>query len=194
MRHTRFCARAAATLLAVAVAGAAFAGTTPAIISEGGANAFWRQVTPDALPPFPANAPDKSEDACVSIGYVIQANGTTSDFAMLKSWSSKLDKEFPAGDAYSGFSRGAVASVMQRRYVPAQAVAAGTGVTPVFTAATFAYSQRADADLQALRAHCVVEDLPGFVAKVQDKARKGGKGIRRAEMERQLATPQSPVN
>jgi hypothetical protein len=192
MRNTPFHARAAMALIACGIAGVAFATTTPAIISEGGANAFWRQVSPDAAPAYPAAAPDKSEDVCVSVGYVIKSDGTTSDFAMLRSWSSKHAKGVPSNDAYAGFAQGAVATLMQRRYAPAQASAAGAVVTPVFTASSFAYSLRPDADLQAVRAHCVVEDLPGFVAKVQNNARKDGKGIRRAEMER--ARVQNPPN
>ena len=192
MRTNRFLTGAATALLASGLAAAAFASTTPAIISEGGANAFWRQVTPDAVPPFPASAPDKSEDVCIGVAYLINADGKTSDFAMLKSWTSKREKGIPAGEAYAPFSQGAVAAVMQRRYAPAQASAGGASVTPVYTASTFAFSQRPDADVQALRAHCMVDDLPAFVAKVQTKARADSKGIRRAEMER--ARVQNPAN
>jgi hypothetical protein len=175
--------------LAGGTAGAAFAQSTPAIISEGGAGTFWRQVTPNAIPPFPANA-DASEDVCVGVSYLIKADGTTSDFALLKSWTSKHAKGVPSGAKYEGFTRGAVAAVAVRKYAPAQATAAGALVTPVYTASTFAFSSRPDADQQALRAHCVVEDLPGFVAKVQHDARKDTKNLRRAEMERaRVANP-----
>jgi hypothetical protein len=179
----------ALVLLAAGAAGTVAAQATPAIISEGGAGTFWRQVTPNAIPPVPANA-DPSEDVCVGVSYLIKADGSTSDYALLKSWTSKHDKGVPSGAKYEGYTRGAVAAVAMRKYAPAQAGTAGAPATPVYTASTFVFSSRPDADPQALRAHCVVEDLPALVAKVQQEARKNNKGLRRAEMERaRVANP-----
>ena len=41
------------------------------------------------LPGYPSTFADKTEDACVSIGYLLNRDGSTSDFTMLKSWGAK---------------------------------------------------------------------------------------------------------
>lgn len=190
MIPTPFRVCSAALFSAMVASSLAVAAGTPSVLSEGSASSFWRQANSDLAPPYPANAPDPSEDVCVSIGYLIKEGGSTSDYALLNSWTSK-HKALPTGEKYAGFAQGAVAAVMHRRYAPAQAPAPGVAPTPVYTAATFAYTGKADADQAALRARCSIADLPGLVAKAQKNGRKDG-ALRRAEMER--ARVQNPAN
>ena len=174
--------RPAALFIAIFASGMTLATGTPSVISEGGAGAFWRQANSDLVLPYPANAPDPAEDVCVSIGYLIKEDGSTSDYVLLNTWTSK-HKALPSSDKYAGFAQGAVAAVMHRRYAPAQAPAPGIASTPVYTATTFAYTGKADADQAALRARCSIADLPGLVARAQKSGRRDG-SLRRAEMER----------
>ncbi len=165
--------------LGLATAGIASAGAPP-ILSEGGAGAYWRPAAAFADPGVPAGVPDPGEDVCVSVGYQIQPDGSTSEYSMLKSWTSKHSRGLPAKDAYSLYAQMAVGTLMQRKFVPAEAGA--TKPPAVYTAATFAYSGRADADRAAIRARCAIEDLPAFVAKAHRDATQ--KGLKRGEMER----------
>ena len=177
----------AIALVALLASGLALAAeATPSVISEGGVGAFWRQTTPELVLPYPATAPDPAEDVCVSVGYLIKPDGSTSEFSMVNSWTSK-HKALPPGAKYAVFAQSAVAAVMQRHYAPAQA--SGVAPSSVYTASTFAFSAKPDADQAALRSRCSVADLPGMVAKAQKGGRKDG-SLRRAEMER--ARMQSP--
>jgi hypothetical protein len=165
--------------LGLAVAGIASAGA-PAILSEGGATTYWRPAAAFPDPGVPAGVPDANEDVCVSVGYQIQADGSTSEYSLLNSWTSKHSRGLPSKDAYALYAQMAVATLMQRKFVPAEAGA--TKPPAVYTAATFAYSGRADADRAAIRARCAIADLPEFIAKAQREATR--KGIKRGEMER----------
>ena len=54
------------------------------IINEGTAPGTWQPVAETmAVPAYPGVVADKSEDVCVSIGYMIDDEGSTSDFAVL---------------------------------------------------------------------------------------------------------------
>lgn len=168
--------------LGLGIAGLAGA-NSPAILSEGGTAAYWRPAAAFPEPGVPAGVPDANEDVCVSVGYQIQADGSTSEYSMLKSWTSKHSRGLPAKDAYALYAQMAVAALMQRKYVPAESGA--TKPPAVYTAATFAYSGRPDADRAAIRARCAIEDLPAFIAKAQRDATR--QGLKRGEMERNRA-------
>ena len=185
MRPTRSLPRSLLTLaVGLAATGVAVAGA-PSVLSEGGANGFWRPAAAFAEPGVPPGVKDANEDVCVSVGYLIKEDGSTSEFAMLKSWTSKHRNGLPASEAYDLYARMAVGTLMQRKFVPAQG--GSTGATPVYTAQTFVFSGRADADRAAIRGKCVIEDLPDFIAKAQRESTR--KGLNRGQMERDRQTP-----
>ncbi len=148
----------------------------PATVSESDAANFWQPKSPMNEPALPVSAPDASEDVCVSLGYQVKADGSTSDYALLRSWGSKHPRGIPDSAAYSIYSRTAVAATMQRSFT-AVAPAAGastagapTDVQPkaIFTATTFAFPAQAGGDRSAVRAHCAIADLPDFIRRAQE--------------------------
>ena len=109
--------RLAATLaLAIACTGAVAAdGLT--ILNEGDLGSFWRPMDETmAMPAYPGIVADKSEDVCVSVGYLLKDDGSTSDFAVLSAWGSKTDKAKPTDPLFLPFAQNALAAVQHWRY------------------------------------------------------------------------------
>lgn len=162
-------------LCGLALAGMALAADPVTIVSEGASASLWR---PDpAVPPmaagYPSKLADKTEDVCIGIGYLLKEDGTTSDYSLLTSWGSKGDAGAQAGGRLDPFAQNAVAVVSRWRFVPLDG-GKRAALRPLYTAATFAFSTNPAADLEALRGHCRIADLPDFVAKAQAAAYKKG--------------------
>jgi hypothetical protein len=171
-----------AAALALALAGvAAAADDRLTVLNEGATGGLWRPVAETmAMPAYPGIVADKSEDVCVSVGYLLKEDGSTSDFAMLNAWGSKTDIRKPTDPHFLPFSQNALAAVQRWRF---QSVAGATAkVRPVYTAATFAFSTTG-ADVGAVKGRCLIGDLPGFIAKAQADANK--RSLNRSRMDRQ---------
>jgi hypothetical protein len=170
---------AAALLL---VAGSGLASDHLIIVSEGGTGKDWKPA-PDlapASPAYPGVVADKSDQVCVSVGYLLNKDGSTSDFTLLKSWSAK----HPAGaelDTYvDPFARNALAAVQRWRFVP---VREGSTPRAAYTSASFAFSTDPAADQSALRGHCGIDNLKAFIAKKQADAYQRG-NLKKGEIDR----------
>ena len=176
-----------AALLASASARAADRRLT--IVTEGEALGAWRPVAETiALPAYPGIVADKSEDACVSIGYLIKADGSTSDFAVLAAWSSKADGFTPTDPRFLPFSRNALAAVQRWRFETDGG--AGARGRQVFSAATFAFSTTG-ADMGALKDRCRIADLKEFISKLRADASKRHIDRGRQEVNAPKAPPKS---
>lgn len=174
-------------------AGAAVAAEAPIIASEGSL-AAWRpvpeQVTARPTPGYPSVLADKSADACVSIGYLIGPDGTTTNYTLLKSWSS-ADKGRKANpELVIPFAQNSIAAVQQWRFTPGEGFAKKP--QPVYTAATFAFAGDQPGDKSQVRERCAINDLPDFIAQVQAEAYKRG-NLQKAEIERsRIQRPPAP--
>jgi hypothetical protein len=168
------------------LAAASLAADRVTILSEGDTSAYWRPVAEtQAMPGYPRVVADKTEDVCISIGYMLQQDGTTSDHALVSAWSS-ADQNAKSDDRrFIAFAQKSLAAIQHWRFTPA----AGTGVKvrPVYTATSFAFST-SGTDAGQLRGRCRVEDLPAFIAKVQAEAAKHT--LNRARMESTRSKPQ----
>jgi len=176
-------ARIASAVFGLAMIGGSLAADRVAILSEGAAASLWSPAPGVArvLPPYPANLADKSEDACVSLGYLLKEDGSTSDFAVLTSWGSKTTEgKAPAGH-FDPYAQSASAAVKEWRFVPAGGGHAN--IKPIYTAATFAFSSNPATDLKPLRDHCVIADLPEFIKRAQEDAYKKG-NLNKGQMQR----------
>lgn len=171
------------TLLASAIivaAGGAAAADKATILSEGGASQYWRPVAETiVMPAYPGIVADKSEDVCVGVGYMLNPDGSTSDFAVLNAWGSKTEGKKPTDPHFLPFAQNSLAAVQRWKF--ASTSGSGSKVKPIYTAATFAFSTTPGTDAAALRGHCTIADLPDFIAKAQADAyrRKGdlNKGV-----------------
>lgn len=183
-------ARTALFLALTALAGAATAETGLTILNEGDIAGLWRPVGDSVpMPAYPGIVTDKSEDVCVSVGYLLKEDGTTSDFALLGAWGSKAEKAKPTDPHFTPFAQNSLAAVQRWRY---QSVAGATAkLKPVYTAATFGFSTTG-ANLEALKGRCRIADLRGFIAKAQAEASR--KNITRGRMERQRVQNPDTIN
>jgi hypothetical protein len=172
--------RLATTLaLAIACSGAFAAEDRLTILDEGDIGNFWRPMDETmAMPAYPGIVADKTEDVCVSVGYLLKEDGSTSDFAVLKAWGSKAEKAKPTDPHFLPFSQNALAAVQRWRFQSA----GGAKIRPIYTAATFAFST-SGADPAGLKARCRIDDLRQFITEAQAKASRDN--ITRGRLERQ---------
>lgn len=157
---------ALAMLVAVGTAAAADKAT---ILSEGGAGQYWRPVAETiAMPAYPGIVTDKTEDVCIGVGYLLNPDGSTSDFAVLNAWGSRTDDKKPTDPHFLPFAQNALAAVQRWKFTSTSGP--NSKVQPIYTAATFAFSTTPGSDAAALRGHCTIADLPDFIAKAQAEA------------------------
>lgn len=185
-------------LLGAVVTAGATAADRASIISEGGAAAVWRPAPgPKVVPGYPSTAADQAEDVCVSIGYLLNKDGSTSEFSLLKTWGAKTPDSVKGRSKLTPFAQLAMAAVERWKFVPAGG--GGAEIQPVYTAASFGFSNNPAADKEQIRQRCVISDLSAFIAKAQQEAYKRG-NLNKGRMDRArnmnpaTVTPRVPVN
>lgn len=137
----------------VAIALPATASDRIPIVDEGGANQQWTPVPGTVLmPAYPAEYASQPEEVCLTVGYLLNADGHTSDFALLKSWSSGGNPGSRTG-FWETFAGAASQALAQWRFAPKPGVAS---TEPVYTAATFVFGPTGATGVQA---HCAISDL-----------------------------------
>lgn len=133
------------------------------VVNEGGIRDAWTLApgTQLAAPPYPSNHAADPAEACVGIGYLLNPDGTTSDFALVRAWSAKA----PSGaneDAYwQSFAKVSAAALSTWRFQPRPEAGKPE---PVYTVATFLFAAR---DPQALRKRCAVANLAHRLAELR---------------------------
>lgn len=165
MRRTGMWVVGLGCLLAAAQASA---GERIKVKDEGGIRDAWNLApgTQLVVPPYPPEHAANKADVCVAVGYLIGKDGTTSEFSMLKSWAST--KPAGDGDAYWGtFARYASAALSQWRFAPKPEVA---DPKPVYTVATFVFSDRPTAEL---RGNCAIPSLQMHLLELRNDPRMG---------------------
>ena len=168
------------------VATASLAADKLTILSEGESWQYWRPVPETmAMPGYPSIIADKSDDVCISIGYMLKSDGTTSDFALVNAWSSMDERAKSDDKRFTAYAQNSLAAVQRWRFTPA--VGGNARVQQVYTASSFAFSTRGT-DAGQLRGRCQVKDLPAFIAKIQAEATKHT--LNRARLESARSTPQ----
>ena len=124
-------------LFMLALAGAASAGDGIAVVNEGGIRDRWMLApgVPLAVPKYPAQFARRHDTVCIGVGYLLKPDGTTSDFALLKGWTSAGNDEPEAG-YWQAFAESAGDALRQWRFQPRPEVAQAK---PVYTVATFVF-------------------------------------------------------
>jgi len=155
---------AASTCLGLALVAALAHAEGIRVTNEGGIRDAWTLPpgTKLAIPAYPAAYSATPSETCVAIGYLIRADGSTSDYALVKSWTAT---EVPKADeqAYWGaFARAAAGALQQWRFQPRPEV---TTPRPVYTVATFVFGSARPLDL---RARCAIPDLAGHLRRLRD--------------------------
>lgn len=167
MNPVRRFAAAAALLIAT------HAGATGrvAVVSERQLEDTWilDPGSPRILAGYPDAAADRSQDACVSIGYLINAAGTTSDFSELKSWTSVAPDRMPSRQQVQAFVQISAAVVSRWRYRPSSGKP-----RPTYTSAVFAFDGSGQLGRAAIGEHCRIRDLQAFMDNAPGNARQAG--------------------
>lgn len=140
-------------LLLYAAGATVFAAENIRVVNEGGIRDEWT-LPPGyklAMPVYPVSYASQPAEVCVAVGYLINPDGTTSDFALLKSWTSadvpKSNQEY-----WSAFAQAAAQALQQWRFQPRPEV---TTPRPVYTVATMMFA----AASSNLRSRCAISDL-----------------------------------
>ena len=124
------------------------------VLNEGGIRDEWTLPAGFklAVPAYPAKYAAQHAETCVAIGYLINPDGSTSDFALLKNWSSANVPSGSTGEYWSAFAQASAQAVSQWRFQPRPEV---QEARPVYTVATLLFA----AQSPQLRGHCAIPDL-----------------------------------
>ena len=120
------------------------------VVAEGGIRDEWT-LPPGyklAMPVYPAARAEQRAEVCVAIGYLINPDGSTSDFALLKSWTSADISRSDLG-YWADFANAAAEALSQWHFQPRSEVKTPR---PVYTVATMLFA----AGSPASRSHCAV--------------------------------------
>lgn len=132
-----------------------------AVVNEGGIGSAWMLAPGTTLPvpAYPTIYEDSHEEVCVAIGYLINPDGTTSDFSLLKFWAEKE----PNGDADSYravFAQDASNALARWRFAPRPEV---SSPKPVYTVATFLFAAKS----AELRTRCAIPSLMAHILEMR---------------------------
>lgn len=124
------------------------------VVNEGGIRDEWTLPAGVQLPipTYPSAYAAERAEACVAIGYLVRPDGTTSDFALLKSWSSKNVSGRSAQEYWSAFAQAAAQALSQWRFEPRPEIRTAR---PVYTVATLLFAAKSP----QLRDRCAIPDL-----------------------------------
>ena len=144
------CALACALACAVA-----HASDRIAVANEGNIRDRWMlaEGVPLATPVYPPAYLSRGDSVCVAVGYLLNPDGTTSDFALLKAWTSAGTRE-PVAGYWAAFAGAAGDALKQWRFKPRPEVATPV---PVYTVGTFVFGIRGAPT--ELRKRCALPDL-----------------------------------
>lgn len=146
------------------------------VVNEGGIRDEWALAdgVKLAAPGYPGNFAERGDNVCVAMGYSIKPDGTTSDFTLLKAWSSSTGEKEPTQGFWDAFAQAGAGALSQWKFKPRPEV---TAPQTTFTVATMNFMGKQASDVAELRAHCAIADLPSYVQ--QQKSNKfmagGGK-------------------
>lgn len=133
------------------------------LVNEGGIRDEWMLAPGStiATPVYPVQYADGQKQACAAIGYLINADGSTSDFALLKSWSSASIPSRSQQEYWAAFAQASAQALQQWQFRPRPEV---TKPRPVYTVATMMFAGMTP----ELRDRCKVADLATRLRTLRD--------------------------
>lgn len=152
------------------------------MVNEGGIRDQWMLAdgVKLAAPGYPAQFAERGDNVCVALGYAIKPDGTTSDFALLKAWTSSTQDKEPVDGFWEAFSQASAGALSQWKFKPRPEI---TKPQATFTVATLHFMGKEATDVAGLRSHCAISDLASYLQKNKwDQYQRGTP--ERKEMER----------
>lgn len=173
-----------AVALMLVVAQGAHAQDRVRVANEGGIRGEW-MLAPGATlaaPGYPGAFAARGDNVCVAVGYRIRPDGTTSDFTLLRGWSSSTGEKEPAEGFWDGFSQASVAALQQWKFAPRPEVASPVAVD---TVATMTFMGKQAEDAAGLRGKCKIDDLAAFLEQTKvDMAKRSD--LNRKQLEKTM--------
>jgi hypothetical protein len=113
-----------------------------------------------AAPAYPAEYTKLNRNVCLALGYLINPDGTTSDFKVLKQWNQTTQEKEPEAGFYEAFAKAGAVAVAQWQFKPRPEVA-----QPVetYTVATLSFQANREIDAAQLRQPCQIPNLAAFM-------------------------------
>lgn len=105
---------------------------------------------------YPAHMASRGDNVCIALSYLINPNGSTSDFSVVKQWNSESGENEPAAGFWQAFAQAGADAVAQWKFKPKAGVGAAV---PTRTVATLGFTGNEGVDPAQLRSHCKVTDL-----------------------------------
>lgn len=132
------------------------------MVNEGGIRDQWTLADGAKLaaPGYPAQFAERGDNVCIAMGYAIKPDGSTSDFGLLKAWSSSTGEKEPADGFWDAFAQTSAGALSQWKFKPRPEV---TAPETTYTVATLHFMGKEATDVAALRGHCAISDLASFV-------------------------------
>ncbi|TWI06250.1 TonB-like protein [Luteimonas cucumeris] len=118
-----------------------------------------------AAPVYPTQFAERGLEVCVAVGYLLNPDGSTSDFAMLKGWNSESGVHEPAAGFWAAFAEAGAAAVRQWRFQPRPEV---QRPVPVYTVATMLFGKEGATLAPELRRRCSISNLPQHLANIRE--------------------------
>lgn len=151
---------------------AANAGSKIPVVNEGGIRQAW--TLPEggklAVPAYPEAYANNGGEVCVGVGYRLNADGTTSDFVLLKAWSAD-EPDNDRKEYWQAFANAASDALSHWKFVPREGV---SDPKAVYTAATFLFRASSPA---ATSEKCRIGNLAQHIVDVRNEgaSKPGGR-------------------
>ena len=135
------------------------------VVNEGSIRDKWmlKDGVPIAVPAYPAHLAKRGDEVCVAVGYLVNPDGTLTDYALLKTWTSAGGTGEPEPGYWAAFADAAGQALAQWRFQPRPEV---TRPQPVFTVGTFVFGSKGETS--AVREHCKIPSLVAHLRELGD--------------------------
>ena len=157
------CSRKVSRALALAALFAlpAIAADKYKIVNEGGIRDDWAAAdgAKFTAPGYPAAFASRGDDVCLAMGYAIQADGTTRDFAIIKAWSNSRGEDEPVEGFWQAFEQAGAMALSEWKFKPR----VSDRSVPTYTVATLTFQGKGLVNAAELRGRCAVGDLKAAV-------------------------------
>lgn len=136
------------------------------VVNEGDIKQAWTLPagTRLAAPVYPSQFSARGPEVCVGIGYLLNPDGSTSDFAMLKGWNSETGEREPTDGFWAAFAGAGAAAVQQWRFQPRPEVQRPVAV---YTVATVMFGKQGAMLSPELRRRCSIPNLARHLADIR---------------------------
>lgn len=161
MKNLSKCAATAAICLSLmAIQGVA--ADRVRVVNEGGIRDEWMLAdgVKLAAPGYPGEFVERGDNVCVAMGYSIKPDGSTSDFSLIKAWSSSSQDKEPVEGFWNAFSQASAQALSQWKFKPRPEV---TNPQPTYTVATMTFMGKEATDAAGLRSKCGITDLKAVI-------------------------------